>query len=516
MNKDKFVLRFKSILLIIVIVFTQINSFAAVVSDNDGSSFITKAEFDSLRSTFQGQIDEFNQGIDAKIDSVISNYIAGIKPINTVSNLYDLYVQNNGKKPQFLNKVPGLGSSSNSGEVVINLTREQNINVYNNLYFDAYFWQGSSTAWLWATVYFGSRPNYRNAATSWTNVWYSVKGSTSGDNGSSKGSNLSLSQHSNWSSSTTRNTEYQQKSFFKQENVAGVGSGWVYQKINGEKNLKFYNSQFFPSTTIDIHAHRYSNFGSTTYSYYFSSSGKSDTTAINVTAAKLTKYGSNSGGSKYTGNSTSSGTYYKQTLSKKEVSDGINYTDLIIAKDTNQKLYCFNESIKPTTSDTTSEASVSSGEFYDVYWSSVGGKLQTNTLSGITAKYYTQKFDTESYEINKFHIFTLQSLASERVYHGEGFPILKVINDSNCTVTVKLSRTGSSGGINWKLSDQKLSNNSFQSTAKIKSSGTVSNNGTFSIDLKDAKAGTMLWLNTYAETEGAVATIESVDVKFNY
>ena len=54
-------------------------SIAAVVSDNDGAAFITKAEFDSLKNTFQAQLNEINTQIDAKIDNAVAAYIAGAK-----------------------------------------------------------------------------------------------------------------------------------------------------------------------------------------------------------------------------------------------------------------------------------------------------------------------------------------------------------------------------------------------------------------------------------------------------
>ena len=57
----------------------SIESFAAVVSDNDGSAFITKAEFDSLKNNFQSQLDQYNTSIDAKIDAAIASYLAGIR-----------------------------------------------------------------------------------------------------------------------------------------------------------------------------------------------------------------------------------------------------------------------------------------------------------------------------------------------------------------------------------------------------------------------------------------------------
>ena len=56
----------------------SINSFAAVVSDNDGAAFVTKAEFEALKSNFASQIDSYNSSIDSKVDGAIASYLAGI------------------------------------------------------------------------------------------------------------------------------------------------------------------------------------------------------------------------------------------------------------------------------------------------------------------------------------------------------------------------------------------------------------------------------------------------------
>ncbi len=64
--------------MILFVVFYSINIFAAAVSDNDGSAFISKPEFDSLKNTFQTQIDNYNTNIDNKIDAAIASYLAGI------------------------------------------------------------------------------------------------------------------------------------------------------------------------------------------------------------------------------------------------------------------------------------------------------------------------------------------------------------------------------------------------------------------------------------------------------
>ena len=62
----------------LLIALMSIESFAAVVGDNDGSAFITKAEFDSLKNDFQSQIDNYNTSIDSKIDGAIAAYLSGI------------------------------------------------------------------------------------------------------------------------------------------------------------------------------------------------------------------------------------------------------------------------------------------------------------------------------------------------------------------------------------------------------------------------------------------------------
>ena len=79
-----------------LLILLSIKSFAVAVSDNDGSAFITKAEFDSLKNSFQSQINQFNTSIDSRIDYAISSYLAGIKVERTfvldeyVSKLYNI------------------------------------------------------------------------------------------------------------------------------------------------------------------------------------------------------------------------------------------------------------------------------------------------------------------------------------------------------------------------------------------------------------------------------------------
>ena len=79
----------KKLLALFLVVLMSIESFAAVVSDNDGSAFITKAEFDSLKNNFQSQIDQYNTSIDSKIDGAIASYLAGISVAKKLQQVLD-------------------------------------------------------------------------------------------------------------------------------------------------------------------------------------------------------------------------------------------------------------------------------------------------------------------------------------------------------------------------------------------------------------------------------------------
>lgn len=96
---DKMIKKIASLICIIILC---MNSFAAVVSDNDGSAFITKAEFDSLKNNFQSQLDAYNTAIDTKIDTAIASYLSGINI--SVSRTFDV-INSNWKEVTFINGV---------------------------------------------------------------------------------------------------------------------------------------------------------------------------------------------------------------------------------------------------------------------------------------------------------------------------------------------------------------------------------------------------------------------------
>ena len=99
-NRHRLSRVFKRALALFIIVIINFNSFSAVVSSNDGSAFIIKAEFDALVNDFNSRIEDYEKSIDAKIDGAIAEYLAGlastivtelINNLNKLQNNYDVY-----------------------------------------------------------------------------------------------------------------------------------------------------------------------------------------------------------------------------------------------------------------------------------------------------------------------------------------------------------------------------------------------------------------------------------------
>ena len=84
------------IALSIFIILQIIYIYASIVSDNDGSAFITKAEFETMKKDFDDQILNYKNSIDTKIDGAIAAYLSGIKVSMTKTINSSIY--NAGKK----------------------------------------------------------------------------------------------------------------------------------------------------------------------------------------------------------------------------------------------------------------------------------------------------------------------------------------------------------------------------------------------------------------------------------
>jgi hypothetical protein len=104
---------------VVFLVLLSVANFAVAVSDNDGSAFITKAEFDSLKNSFQSQIDQYNTSIDSKIDYAISSYLAGVK-VEKVISLDEFVTKLYNQSPfatTFVDKTQVISGSNNANFV---------------------------------------------------------------------------------------------------------------------------------------------------------------------------------------------------------------------------------------------------------------------------------------------------------------------------------------------------------------------------------------------------------------
>ena len=511
MMKNK---RIKCLLIIILsVLYLLSETFAAIVADNDGSVFVTKAEFENLKNNFNSQINQYNQSIDQRIDGSISSYIAGVKVQDEPVNLYENYYNLTGKKPVFLNQMQGTGSDTSIGAVNIKVNREQAVNKFTNLYFATSLWtDGGSRHTGDAALYFNSAPNWDNGYNTWKTVWQIKQHDFSGAV-EARQIEGSLSAWSYWSSSTTRTNAISSYNAVADSTVAGSGSAYLFQSLNNGRFLKFYDSSIYPKLDIVCDAHRYKNCAALTASYYTSDGGKGDTTDITLTLDAMANYGNTTVGTKQDAKSTTNGTYAAISLSKAEVNNGLNYMDYILANGTDSLVYCIDEDAEPVTSSTSrSEVTTDTTYFYDIYYTGSGAHPQKNSMSRVKLQYYPLKFNVNQYKINSFYNYYVSSVAGERVYNGEGFPIVRA-QSSDSDVEMKIKFVSNGGNILYRISDKKFIDGAFDPSANIKIEDIVASGTTVTKTVEGIGLEKMVWVNCYAVTAGNTATIDDFSVK---
>ena len=263
------------------------NNFAAAVSDNDGSAFITKSEFDSLKNDFQSQIDQYNISIDNKIDNAIASYLAGVTVTTEPEELWSRVVTLNGGPMWFINKLPGVGTETTTTNKKITLRRQlAALGVWD--------WKES---WKYHTQDPQRHANYNgsvivlyavageNSTSIITNSFYRIYQTRDEiDRRSSKGvwfiedkdlNEIDLAGETLpggsfvrtwWSESTFRDIGLVNKkktdiSMLKSTEENGVGSAWIYHEDpDGKENITNYATTVYPVVNIHAYVHNYQNF----------------------------------------------------------------------------------------------------------------------------------------------------------------------------------------------------------------------------------------------------------------
>ena len=165
---------YKRNIAVFAIVLMSINTFATTAS-NDGSSFVTKAEFDNLMIGFNDRMNEYQAALNSKIDQAVSGYIAGMsaQAVLTLDNYAKLASDSNVNNIKFVKwatpsesidvhdvraafgcaKMYGVGAGANaSSTAVYNWSGLNNKSAWNG--------DASSTKY---TNYTGNEDNYKSA-----------------------------------------------------------------------------------------------------------------------------------------------------------------------------------------------------------------------------------------------------------------------------------------------------------------------------------------------------------------
>ena len=519
----------KRLLALFLVVLMSINTLGAIVSDNDGSAFIIKAEFDSLKNDFQKQIDQYNTSIDSKIDSAIANYLSGVKVEMEPKNYFDVYVGANGGSPLFAWNLPGTGVQDHPAKVDVFFDKEFAYQVYKELKYSGYLWeaqngnQGTSaaTACIDGGIIFGNDPNWSGSNAGWINLWKrAARPTTKVDSNVNNLRNFPINvTHGAWNPSssitdmlTTIKTKVVRSNEFLSPTDAPV---WTVLSDNGKNSLYLYQTNMSPYLVLNVHRHVYKDFASLTTSYYMSDGGKIDydTAKTTINVGTTTNYGEKIDGHNYTGTSTTIGNYVRQSMQKLEVNDGVDYRKVVFPiANTNIYYLPTVPELKLQTSDTSQN--IDDQNWYDIYWADMtGGKMQTNKLYGVTLKYKRPTFTALNSYIGNFEIPSITSLIGETIYHGDGFPLLKATSDdTNIKLRIKMKNSlNDTSNVTCLFSDKKLKRNSFDASASIKTTSTFALNSEEEISFSGLKKDDVLWINPVSGT-GDYVYIDSISI----
>lgn len=538
----------KKLLSLFVVIIMTINANAAVVSDNDGSAFITKAEFDSLKNTFQSQIDYYNVSIDNKIDNAISSYLAGISINLEPSELWSslMYATNNKFRWASFNLPTSTEKTSIVNNTVVNTTRYHNhpeCIAYTG--YRAHGNPGDSPEGKSGVIYqVGPTRAYAQGVTGEAHLCarsYAANGGTF------------VQEYTSWD--TTGNgfhggiglcsTTDRSNSFYNSKTVStGSGKLWDFNILpNGNLELKKYNSSAYIDNTIEVIGYSYKNntIGKNSWdnfrNIYCTAGGANYTTGITINIPKGTGYTGGETGSipstQY--NSTSNWNYGKQNIVWRKTDDGIDYSFYFFGTNTSQVAYGITNQSELDWASATQKTGYSVGTsatsrhtYKRVYWPFTGDTTEDVKISNIKYTYYEPKVDPVYSSLNLIENQYVSDQSTDVVYHGQGAPAIKAESDNSkikikdiklSLYSVSSPNTLTSGNVRIMISKNKFLNGNFASsndilfdaTVEIPSSGEL----TFSMLDSDAfildKRNDIAWINIYDTNGNALVKLESIN-----
>ena len=519
MNKSTKII--KRLLALFLVVLMSINSFGAIVSENDGSAFVTKAEFDALKATFDSQIDKYNTSLDNKIDGAIASYLAGVRLNNEPENYFTLLKQSLGTI-RFLNSVKTTESAITTNEI-LNVSRHYYQTRYTGM----------------TSIYPAAVGNASDLVTA--GFYYTmstalvVSGTASAFSDSNSSTYLFLKQKGDWSNyhpwnqwelgvegSWTRTgtqtglgTRVVRGTEDKQMATDGQGKVYLYRTTPlGRLVLEQYCDNFYPVCELNVYGHSVTNYATNFWTNYTGSNLQRDVTSLECTvgSTELTTFGKRGTGTPYDTNyNGANGTRWSAQVYKTVTGDGINYDTAIWGFVPTENIFCIDKYASLTQGTTkTSVASETQTTIKGEDWGSIGGMVEKDvTLSGVKVTYTPPKLTSEAKSISAFCNDYVSTIAGETVYHGQGIKIAEAFQDGEVECKLKFKYEHSENAP-FKLiwTDGKVGapgTNVFINWETINCNGSTTVTKTIDFPSKGD-----LWINCYSDTSGLDLILDDV------
>lgn len=517
------------------------NVFAVVVSDNDGSAFVTKAEYDSLKNNFQSQIDSFNSSIDSKIDTAISSYLAGINISKDSDDYYEMvYNAFGGNNPIFINSVKST-QNANNPEVNINILNRYFVK--SNILPDTDYEVWTSTQKpdpdnpeAFPTVKITVEPKDSWCGTRVVPNAERVNGNNASWNFHEANDKYDLvvtshmmSQY-NWVAKTggcggsiwsdaTYNPEQKYKGItVTTKTEAGAGKAYVvHVTAAGNIVIREYASSIWPLCNGSITFHQYKDYYATNYanwrSYHTVDNGMPITTVQTIDMPTYTDWGTVSKGTSVGDESTTSANWGDLSIRLYKVTDGVDYGARLWGKTSDGTsditINCIRNDVLPVynASSVTLSASTYSSYYYD---STIQKTIQTNNLPANNVNYGKPSIEVRNLKLSEISNDTLTSLMGSTVYMGEGIPLIRC-HDDEVTVKCKI-KVGTNDATHNKVkilvSDDRLDKGYVKSGCSTIYSAELTAGTVYEFDI-DGRNDKMYWCTLENKDTGYEAWIES-------
>ena len=446
----------KRILALFLVVLMSINTLGAIVSDNDGSAFITKAEFDSLKNNFRSQIDQYNTSIDSKIDGAIASYLDGIKLSSPPKNLVEKFESATGDKMKWMYALPGQGTATRTPETTIQSVGYLTRRSVSNFWWDAGVWlttAGGGGGYSISALVFGEQTFDRRYGYG----QHLIRQATWGMHGTNDYYET-IPDYWNYDAVLDNVSQatygiYNETTSYTSTVTNGNGRGWLYQNINGLNVLKYYCTSLYPKIDLEYYVHWYKYFPAANWQTYTSSTGFNydDVSIPTLETLNLELGKTNTLGTKYGADSTELGKYISGSANLIRLNNGNNYLNVVWAVPNDTTLYVNNEDYNGVISGIeTSTVWPTALTWTNQRYSSLGLNTWQSTYPVTTTKYKSIEYVPETMVVGDFGNATLTTLAGSQVLNGNGAPVIEV-DDAGQTIQVDFKLTTTSGTANCEV-----------------------------------------------------------------